>query len=54
LPSARGEFEITNANWVYLEREYLEPGQLPMALGGQGFSWLDTGTRDRREIAQST
>lgn len=38
-PSARGELEITDLNWIYLEL-----GQLDIKLLGCGFAWLGTGT----------
>jgi len=40
-PSARGEYEITDLNRIYLEN-----GNLEVTLLGQGFTWLDTGTHE--------
>lgn len=40
-PSARGEYEITDLN-----RLYLEEGSLQVKLFGRGFAWLDTGNCD--------
>lgn len=40
-PSARGEYEITDLNKLYLEE-----GTLTVEVFGRGFAWLDTGNCD--------
>lgn len=46
-PSARGEYEITDLN-----RMYLEEGRLSVVPMGRGFAWLDTGTH--QSLADAT
>lgn len=46
-PSARGEYEITDVNKVYLNR-----GDLRVKTFGRGYAWLDTGTH--QSLADAT
>ncbi len=46
-PSARGEYEITDLN-----RMYLDEGRLCVETMGRGFAWLDTGTH--QSLADAT
>ena len=46
-PSARGEYEITDVNKVYLGQ-----GRLRVKLMNRGFAWLDTGTH--QSLADAT
>lgn len=47
-PSNRGEYEITDVNKVYLERNMLNVEKM-----GRGIAWLDTGTHDSLNQASS-
>ena len=46
-PSARGEYEITDVNKVYLEQNRLQVKTM-----GRGYAWLDTGTH--QSLADAT
>jgi len=45
-PSARGEYEITDLNRIYLEQ-----GKLDVITLGDGYSWFDTGTFESLLVA---
>jgi len=47
-PSARGEYEITDVN-----RMYLRQGRCRISLLGRGMAWLDTGTPEALQSASS-
>jgi glucose-1-phosphate thymidylyltransferase len=47
-PSARGEYEITDLN-----RLYMEEGKLKVRVFGRGTAWFDTGTFDSMVAASS-